>query len=271
VVLDLSRFPDQGRLTLLDGVVSAAGLDLCAVSRWYVRSFPLPLPFFPVHGSDRAYAAGREQRSFLSSFVGALARAGAAFFNPPALLGQHFLKLEQLQMLRSASVPVPRTLATNDPQAVAEFARRVGGRVVYKPLAGGALCRRLEPGDLGSRRLALLSNAPVLFQEEVPGRNLRVYVVAGEVVASYEISSDQLDYRGAETAVHPISLSDGERDACRQAATACGMAFTGIDVRRRPDGGFAVLECNPSPMFAGIEQRTGTTVVTRALADLLTR
>jgi glutathione synthase/RimK-type ligase-like ATP-grasp enzyme len=35
------------------------------------------------------------------------------------------------------------------------------------------------------------------------------------------------------------------------------MTFTGLDLRRRPDGGFAVLECNPSPMFAGIQRRTG--------------
>jgi hypothetical protein len=47
------------------------------------------------------------------------------------------------------------------------------------------------------------------------------------------------------------------------------MAFTGIDVRRRADGTFAVLECNPSPMFAGIERWTAAAPVTAALTDLL--
>jgi hypothetical protein len=47
------------------------------------------------------------------------------------------------------------------------------------------------------------------------------------------------------------------------------MAFTGIDIRRRRDGSFALLECNPSPMFAAIERRTGASPVTAALAGLL--
>ena len=49
------------------------------------------------------------------------------------------------------------------------------------------------------------------------------------------------------------------------------MRFTGVDLRRREDGSFAVLECNPSPMFAAIERRTGAASVTAALAGLLIR
>ena len=66
-----------------------------------------------------------------------------------------------------------------------------------------------------------------------------------------------------------VRLAAGEADACRRAAAACGMTFTGLDLRRRPDGGFAVLECNPSPMFAGIQRRTGAEPVSDALAELL--
>ncbi|MGQ0779407.1 MAG: ATP-grasp domain-containing protein [Pseudonocardiales bacterium] len=279
VILDLSRFPVKGAFSLLDGVPVAPGTG---VRSWYVRSMPLPLPFFPngamvdsaspeelVRGSRRAYAGGRERRSFLFSFVGALQRGGAFFVNSPATFGQHFLKLEQLQMLRDAAVPVPRTLTTNDPAAVVDFAQSVGGPIVYKPVSGGALCRRVAAEDLRPERLGLLANAPVLFQEEIPGRNLRVYVVADRVVANYEIVSDELDYRGAETAVLPAALSDEEQDACLRATKACGLVFTGIDIRRRPDGTFVLLECNPSPMFAGIERRTGDPLVTQALADLV--
>ncbi|MGH3929149.1 MAG: ATP-grasp domain-containing protein [Pseudonocardiaceae bacterium] len=263
----------------------SVGID--GARRWYVRSMPLPLPFLPnnatpnnatvdnaspdelAHDWRQAYAGGRERRSFVFSFVAALERGGAFLVNPPATFGQHFLKLEQLQLLRDAAVPIPRTLATNDPAAVIDFAHSVGGPIVYKPVAGGALCRRVTADDLRPERLTLLANAPVLFQEEIPGRNLRVYAVAGRVIASYEIVSAELDYRGAETAVRPAALSEQEHEASLRAANACRLIFTGIDIRRRPDGTFALLECNPSPMFTGIERRTRKNPITQALADLL--
>jgi hypothetical protein len=282
VILDLSRFPGRGRASVLDGVPACPGTDLAAVGAWYVRSVPLPLPFQPLRYDDggdadvdtgatkRAYAAGRERRSFLYSFVVGLQRAGATLVNPPAAATQHFLKLEQLERLRGARIPVPRTLASNDPEAVLQFAASLPGPMVYKPLAGGGLCRRATAADLRPPRLRALAAAPVLFQEEVAGRNIRAYVVAGEVAACYEIVSDALDYRGAETAVHATAPTDAERDACCAAAHACGMPFTGIDIRRRPDGTFALLECNPSPMFAAIERRTGESRVTRAICALLT-
>lgn len=283
LILTLSSLSAIGTLSLLDGVPSAPDCDVEKVRAWYVRSMALPLPFLPrsaavsasatsdelVREWRSAYAGGRERRSFVFSFVGALERGGAVLVNPPATFAQHFLKLDQLQRMRDAAVPVPRTLATNDPAAVLDFAQRIGAPIVYKPVAGGALCRRVSTADLHPERLGLLAKAPVLFQEEIPGRNLRVYVVAGAVVASYEIVSPELDYRGAETAVLPSAVSDEEHDACLRAATACGLVFTGIDIRRRPDGTFALLECNPSPMFAGIERRTGQPLVTHALTDLL--
>lgn len=274
VVLDLSRFPGDLALSVRDGVASARHVDLAPVGSWYVRSLPLPLPFRVPQpagpGGDRTarirYAAGRERRSFLAGFVSALQAGGARFVNPPAAMAQHFRKVEQLDALRTAGVPVPATLATSDPDAVREFAAEAGA-VVYKPLAGGGRCRVLTAADL--ERLHLLTRSPVLFQAEIPGTNIRAYVVGGRIAAAYEIVSDQLDYRGAESAVLPATLGTAERDACLRAADACHMAFTGIDLRRRPDGGFAVLECNPSPMFAGIQRWTGDDPVTRALTDLL--
>ena len=273
VVLDLGRFPRELRLGVRDGRPRADGVDIAAVRAWYVRSLPLPLPFRVAQHVDaevgrREYAAGRERRSFLAGFVSAVAATGAVLVNPLACMAQHFRKLEQLDVLRGAGVPVPATLATNDPRAVAEFAAEVGA-VVYKPLAGGGHCRRLTAADLTPGRLDRLAAAPVLFQEEVPGGNIRVYVVGGAVVAGYEIFSDELDYRGAETGVRAVPLDDAETAACVRAAAACGMPFTGLDLRRRLDGRFAMLECNPSPMFSGIQRHTGAEPVSDALADLL--
>ena len=98
---------------------------------------------------------------------------------------------------------------------------------------------------------------------------MRVYVAGGRVAAAYEILSDEVDYRGSEEGVVETALTPAEAEAAARAARACGMLFTGLDLKRRDDGSFALLECNPSPMFAGIEEWTGDSPVTRALGELL--
>lgn len=280
-LISLGGFPARLRLTLADGAPCVGGEALPASSSWYVRSMPMTLPFFDFDPRVEAatpaellarwrhrYAAERERQSFITGFVLALGRAGARLVNAPAALDQHFVKTEQLARLRAAGVPLPRTLATNDPSALRRFASDVGA-VVYKPLAGGALCRRIVPEDLEGERLAALARAPVLFQEEVRGKNVRVYVVGGRVAAAYEIVSDEVDYRGSEKGVCEVGLPEGEAEASVRAARACEMLFTGLDLKRRDDGTFAVLECNPSPMFAGIENWAKRSPVTEALGELL--
>ncbi|HYE15997.1 MAG TPA: hypothetical protein VD968_16265 [Pyrinomonadaceae bacterium] len=282
LLIDSGRFPARLRLSVEEGVARLGGGRLPGGSAWYVRSLPMTMPFFDFDPEVEAgtttellskwrlrYAAERERQSFLAGFVLALGRAGARLVNRPEALDQHFVKLEQLARLRAAGVPTPRTLATNDPVALRRFAEEVAGCVVYKPLAGGGLCRRLGPEDLGEGRLEALARAPVLFQEEAAGRNLRAYVVAGRVVAAYEILSDEVDYRGSEKGLTEAALTEAEREASARAAEACGMLFTGLDIKRRADGSFVVLECNPSPMFAAIEERTGRSPVTEALGELL--
>lgn len=281
LVLDFGGFPGRLRLSVEDGAARVGGELLPAASAWYVRSLPMTMPFFDFDPRVEAgtppellsrwrqrYAAERERQSFITGFVLALGRAGARLVNAPPALDQHFVKTEQLARLRAAGVPVPRTLAANDPEAVRRFAAAFDS-VVYKPLAGGALCRRLEADDLEGGRLAALARAPVLFQEEVRGRDVRVYVVGGRVAAAYEILSDGVDYRGSETGVAETALTEAEAAASARAAAACGMLFTGLDLKRRDDATFAVLECNPSPMFAGIEKWTRRSPVTEALGDLL--
>ncbi len=265
-------------------------VDLRRFGAAYVRQIYMALPFYDFEPDVDAslpgerllerwrvlYAAERERQSFWSCVLAALERAGVRLVNPQRALNQHFMKLEQLAILRAAGLPVPRTLATNDPAALARFdaeRRAEGGRTVYKPVAGGALCRRLEPEDLEPDRVATLAFAPVLFQEEVPGTNVRVYVTRdarGErIAAAVEIRSDALDYRGSEQAVLETPLPDDAAEQCLRAARACNMAFTGADLRRRPDGTHVFLELNPSPMYAGVERWIGRTPVTDALCDLL--
>ena len=284
VIVDLSSFPVRPLIAWEDRCPRIEGLDLGTIVSWYLRSAPLALPFFPVENKTAAledvegliadtrktYAAGRERRSFVAGLLSALEERSRRFVNPQATMAQHFRKLDQLAMLQRGGVPVPRTLATNDGDQVVRFFNELDGKVIYKPLAGGGLARRLLVQDLRPERLALLAVAPVMFQEEVQGRNIRVYVVDGAVVAAYEIVSDALDYRGSETEVRPAVLNEQMKRSSIAAASSCEMPFTGIDIRERQDGTFSVLECNPSPMFASIETAGEDRPISSALAAALT-
>lgn len=197
----------------------------------------------------------------------ALQARGVPLVNPPDVNTQHGRKPYQLRLLRDAGLPVPRFLASNDPKAVRGFVRRVK-RAIYKPLAGGATVREVEPDDLTDNRLEALACAPVLFQELVEGTSVRVYVVGGTVAAAGEIHSTELDYRRAEDAVLPTRLSRAERAAAIGAARACSMRLAGVDLIRTRNA-FTILECNPSPMFAVFEKKTGLDVAGPLAAHLL--
>ena len=196
--------------------------------------------------------------ALMASVACALRAQGVPLVNDLDVNAQHGRKPYQLRLLRDAGLPVPRFLASNDPKAVRSFVRRVE-RAVYKPLAGGATVREVEPDDLTGERLEALAYAPVLFQELVEGTSVRVYVVGGKAVAAGEIHSTELDYRRREDAVVPARLTASERRAAVSAARACSMRFSGVDLIRAQDR-FVVLECNPSPMFAVFEDKTGLDV-----------
>jgi len=209
-----------------------------------------------------------EKRALLESFAKHLESRGTLLVNPLEASAQHARKPYQLELLKAAGLPVPRWLATNDPQAVRRFVRDVG-RAVYKPLAGGATVRILGKADLTKDRLSALANAPVLFQKLAEGVSVRVYVIGRRAIAAAEIHSPEIDYRRQEDRVESTKLTPDERRAACTAARACGMHFTGVDLIRGPRG-FKVLECNPSPMFAVFERKTGADIA-GPLAEFLLR
>lgn len=273
LVVDLRAFPESLRISVSDERIAIG--DAGEPASWYVRTVPRRTLFSPEPGEPaeaerrlrRLVAAERERHGFARGLLAELAARGATVVNPVECLEQHGSKLEQLARLRAGGVPVPRSTATNDPAQVRAF-RESAGRVVYKPLAGGALVRELGDADLAEQRLATLARAPVLFQELVPGVDVRAFVCDGRVVAAFAIVTDALDYRGREKEVDETELDEREDALAVAAAAALGMRFAGVDVKRGP-GGPVVLDVNPSPMFSGFEDRTGTRAVSTALARML--
>lgn len=200
----------------------------------------------------RTSVALNERWHVLHSLLLRWSELGVRLYNP-AECAPSLSKPLQLALLRRAGLPVPSTLWSNAPAAVQEFCAKHPD-TIYKPVHGGAHTRKLEPRDLEPARLARLGASPVCFQELLPGRNLRVYVVDEQVVCALSVEAEQLDFREVEPRVTAIELSPEVESQCIEATRCLGLRFTGMDLREDAHGRALILELNSSPMFLGFEQ-----------------
>jgi glutathione synthase/RimK-type ligase-like ATP-grasp enzyme len=94
--------------------------------------------------------------------------------------------------------------------------------------------------------------------------------VAGERVLACEVRTEAIDFRDdVDATIVPHDLPDDVAALCLKAARVLDLLWTGIDLRRTPEGRYVFLEANPSPMFIGFESRCGLPL-TESLLDLLT-
>lgn len=177
----------------------------------------------------------------------------------------------QSQLIARAGLRVPETLVTNDPDAVRQFRDR-HGRMIYKSISGvRSIVREFEEEDLA--RLDSIRWCPVQFQAYVPGHDVRVHCIGGEVFAT-AIRSAATDYRYGHLDGEPANLTAVDLDAglatrCVALTRALGLEFAGLDLRITPDGEAYCFEANPSPAFSYYEAHTGQPIA-EALARHLT-
>jgi glutathione synthase/RimK-type ligase-like ATP-grasp enzyme len=212
-----------------------------------------------------------ERSSFAQSAIIDLELRAKPIVNPLAATAPFEHKPLQLAAFERAGLPIPKTLVTNWPDAV-RILEEETPRLIVKPVAGGA--ETLAVDDAVKARLAAIAEAPVIVQERVDGPDVRVTVVGGRVVSSVVIASDTLDYRGgasyrsgdAKYEAHALS-ADGERIAIAAAST-CRHVLSGVDLKLRSDGSYALLEANSAPVYLDIELKTGV-AITDAVIDWL--
>lgn len=248
------------------------GNDLANTHVYFLRSLFLPTPAFEISRDVEkeghiAYVAERERYAAWLSWFMTAPYHGRFIVNPVDTLLIHFAKPYHLERLRASGVPVPKTLVTSNPEMVLEFSRNQ--EVVYKPVAGGALCRLLTEDDKRPERLEALSSAPVQFQEYVEGDDLRVFVLGGEVIASFLIKGEGIDYRDRTYQLEHYELPPEIASLCTKACKSLGLLFSGVDLKLRPDGSVVCIECNPSPMFEGFDKVAPTSIVSQLASYLI--
>jgi glutathione synthase/RimK-type ligase-like ATP-grasp enzyme len=209
-----------------------------------------------------AWAHARELQGILWSYAD---MADALVLNRPSAMLSNGSKPYQSRVIQEHGFEVPETLITTDPEAVRSF-RAEHGDVVYKSISGTrSIVNRL--GDEHDDRIDLVRWCPTQFQRYVEGLDVRVHVVGDRVFAS-RILSDAIDYRYGRSRVDPSELPDEVAARCLNLSKALGLALSGIDLRRDPEGRWFCFEVNPSPGYAPYEEATGQRI-SRAIANLM--
>jgi glutathione synthase/RimK-type ligase-like ATP-grasp enzyme len=266
-VLDSLAFPEKTRVSLSDDLdgITVDGRPVGRPGAVYVRQFhghPLAMDVDVSEDMEDDWRTTlvvfREKATLLKGLMGRWEALGVPLYNGPSS-DWRTPKPTQLALLKAAGLPVPRTLWTNDAEAVRRFA--AGQRVAYKPVTGGAATKELFAEDLTDERLGSLDAAPVTFQELLPGEDIRVYVLDGEIIASLRITSSALDFRQNEERVEQVELPPEVARQCVKAAEVLGLRWTGMDLKRGADGVLKFLELNASAMFLGFDARAGSDIL----------
>lgn len=268
-------------LSSLDGRIDYRGLDADVLEGFYLRTIPAPYAPYLERDDDLVlyedwhtrYMQTRERASFYVAWLLTLQARGVRLVNGPHAASVLQYKPFQLDALRRLGARVPRTLISNDPDAVRAFHAQVKD-VIFKPVMGGALTQVLEGEALDE--LEQVRSAPVIFQERIAGDDLRVMLAGGEVVSAVAIRTPEqhLDFRGdpayqgGDATYDDVRLPDDVQRFCREAARACGLVFAGIDIKRTPGGEWVFLELNSSPIYLDVELKLGHPI-SRAVAELV--
>ena len=161
---------------------------------------------------------------------------------------------------REAGLAIPRT-ALHASVAAARAALEAGP-VVYKPVAGGDMCRALDTAAL-DRVSAPHLPRPYIFQERLVPPETRVFRI-GERLMAFRVEADALDYRtaGGDVRIAPVPVPEGVTEGLLALTDRLGLNWAAADFKAREGSGEPIfLEVNSSPMFAAFDRASGGALV----------
>jgi len=278
VFIDSSRDPG---IVVARERLRACGEDLASLAAIYVADLGLRAPgASDADGSADPEAGGAalghsmRQLAAWNTLFHCFAGRGGLVVNPPAAQALHALKPHEVAWYRQSGIPAPRTLATTDAAALASLGTEsVGGWIVKQLVGGYAHTERFEPPRTREAARRVLDGGPILVQEEIEGRNVRAFVVAGETIgaaAFIPLDGSEIDSRRGEARIQRVDLPEEAARYAERAAQQWGMTFAAIDfMHEETTGRYVVLECNSAPFFVAFEACTGVEVSGRLANHLL--
>lgn len=176
-------------------------------------------------------------------------------------------KLYSLQLLIKNGLEIPVTGFANSPVDTNDLIEMVGGAPLIVKLLEGAQGRGVVLAETKKAAESVINafkslQANLLVQEfvkEANGKDLRLFVIDGKVVASIERTAAPGEFRanihqGGKASV--VKITPEERKLAIKAAKTFDLMVAGVDIIRSAKGPL-LLEVNSSPGLEGIEAATG--------------
>lgn len=235
---------------------------------WLRRFWKSHLPAH-LHPADRAAAA--QQVDTLRRSLLRLLAPQAFWVNPPEVLHSAGHKPVQLSLARSLGLTVPKTLIGNDPQAVREFYRACGGKIIYKPLESMVWLKGdrkrvtyttpLTEQDLADE--AAIQLCPAIFQENIDKAYEIRATFMGAACMAVKLDTQSggdvaQDWRhgvaqGQSLKPVPIELPQAIYQRCREFMRRMGIVYGAFDFIVTPENDYIFLEVNHGGQFIWVE------------------
>lgn len=175
------------------------------------------------------------------------------------------------QFLAAHGLPVPDSVFTAMPENVDAMLRLLGQQypIVIKTLNGtqgqGVILGESETSTRSIAEAFIRLKEEILLQRfigEAKGKDIRIFVVGGNVVATMERNAQNGEFRsnlhrGASS--NKVHITSEEEEIALRAARLMGLDVAGVDMLRS-DKGPLILEINASPGLEGIEGTTGVDI-----------
>jgi RimK family alpha-L-glutamate ligase len=215
-----------------------------------------------------------EQIIFRVNALHWLERRGIPVINSPRAIERCVDKFYTTALLQESGLPVPPTVVCESVDA-AMAAVRAMGEVIVKPIFGsmGHGLVRIGDPDVAFRVFRSLEQIRSVFyvQQAIDhgGRDLRVFVVGGRVLAAIERRAAPGDWRTNVSrggSARRIDLPVACEQLALRAVDAVGADYAGVDLLPSRGGAVYVLEVNGIPGWEGLQRASGVDVAS-ALVD----
>lgn len=187
-------------------------------------------------------------------------------------------KLQTLQILSHYEVPVVKTAVVNNSKYLKQAVRYIGEfpiimKTTYGSYGQGVAIVESQRSvkstygilsdSVGSKNIILLQQ----YIAESNGKDIRLFVVNGEVIASMQRAAEEGEFRsnvgqgGSGMSYEP---TEEESHMAVKATKALGLEVSGVDIIQTNDGP-AIMEVNANPGFTELEEVSGVNIAEKII------